>query len=123
VRVLAVDDDQDGLALIAAILGQAGATVALSHSAAEGFDMFVAEPPDVLISDVEMPDEDGYSLIRRIRALEPARGGRVPAIALTAYGRREDRLRSIGAGFSMHVPKPVDPSELLTLVASLSSRW
>jgi PAS domain S-box-containing protein len=123
VRVLAVDDDQDGLALIAAILGQAGATVALGHSAAEGFDIFVAAPPDVLISDVEMPDEDGYSLIRRIRTLEPARGGRVPAIALTAYGRREDRLRSIGAGFSMHVPKPVDPSELLTLVASLSSRW
>ena len=123
VRVLAVDDDRDGLALIAAILGQAGATVAVSHSAAEGFDMFVDETPDVLISDVEMPVEDGYSLIRRIRALEPARGGRVPAIALTAYGRREDRLRSIGAGFSMHVPKPVDPSELLTLVASLSSRW
>jgi PAS domain S-box-containing protein len=123
VRVLAIDDDHDGLALIAAILGQAGATVALGHSAAEGFDMFVAEPPDVLISDVEMPDEDGYSLIRRIRTLEPARGGRVPAIALTAYGRREDRLRSIAAGFSMHVPKPVDPSELRTLVASLSSRW
>jgi PAS domain S-box-containing protein len=123
VRVLAVDDDGDGLALIAAILGRAGATVALSRSAAEGFGLFVAEPPDVLISDVEMPGEDGYSFIRRIRALEPARGGRVPAIALTAYGRREDRLRSIDAGFSMHVPKPVDPSELLTLVASLSSRW
>jgi PAS domain S-box-containing protein len=123
VRVLAVDDDGDGLALIAAILAQAGATVALSRSAAEGFDMLVAEPPDVLISDVEMPGEDGYSLIRRIRALEPALGGRVPAIALTAYGRREDRLRSVDAGFSMHVPKPVDPSELLTLVASLSSRW
>jgi PAS domain S-box-containing protein len=123
VRVLAVDDDGDGLALITAILGQAGATIAVSHSAAEGFDMFVTDTPDVLISDVEMPGEDGYSLIRRIRALDPARGGRVPAIALTAYGRREDRVRSIGAGFSMHVPKPVDPSELLMLVASLSSRW
>jgi CheY-like chemotaxis protein/two-component sensor histidine kinase len=121
-RVLVIDDDVDGLSLVSAMLRRAGATVAVGRSAAEGFDHFVAEPPDVLISDIEMPGEDGYALIRRIRGLEPGRGGRVPAIALTAYGRREDRLHAITAGFSMHVPKPVDPAELVTLVASLALR-
>jgi PAS domain S-box-containing protein len=121
-RVLVIDDDVDGLSLVSAMLRRAGATVAVGRSAAEGFDHFVAEPPDVLISDIEMPGEDGYALIRRIRGLEPGRGGRVPAIALTAYGRREDRLHAISAGFSMHVPKPVDPAELVTLVASLALR-
>ena len=86
------------------------------------FEMLAAKPPDVLISDIEMPGEDGYSLIRRVRALDPAKGGRTPAIALTAYGRREDRLNAISAGFSMHVPKPVDPVELTTLVAGLALR-
>jgi PAS domain S-box-containing protein len=119
-RVLVIDDDVDGLSLVSAMLRRAGATVAVGRSAAEGFDHFVAEPPDVVISDIEMPGEDGYALIRRIRGLEPGRGGRVPAIALTAYGRREDRLHAISAGFSMHVPKPVDPAELVTLVASLA---
>ena len=121
-RVLVVDDDADALSLIAAILGQAGATVDLCSSAAPAFEMLAAKPPDVLISDIEMPGEDGYSLIRRVRALDPDHGGRTPAIALTAYGRREDRLQSISAGFSMHVPKPVDPAELTTLVASLALR-
>jgi CheY-like chemotaxis protein len=121
-RVLVVDDDVDGLTLISAMLRHAGATVTFSRSAAEGFDHFTAAPPDVLISDIEMPGEDGYALIRRVRELAPGRGGRVPAIALTAYGRREDRLHAISAGFSMHVPKPVDPAEIVTLVASLALR-
>ena len=120
--VLAIDDDADALSLLATILGRAGATVDLASTAAQGFDMLVAKPPDVLISDIEMPGEDGYSLIRRIRALDPEQGGRTPAIALTAYGRREDRLIAIAAGFSMHVPKPVDPAELTTLVAGLALR-
>jgi CheY-like chemotaxis protein len=120
-RVLVADDDADGLGLIAEILGRAGAVVETSTSAASAFEQFQARPPDVLVSDIEMPDEDGYGLIRRIRALEPARGGRTPAIALTAYGRREDRLRAISAGFTMHIPKPVDPAELTTLVASLAA--
>jgi CheY-like chemotaxis protein len=84
--------------------------------------MLMAKPPDVLISDIEMPGEDGYSLIRRVRALDPMQGGRTPAIALTGYGRREDRLLAIAAGFNMHVPKPVDPVELTTLVAGLALR-
>ncbi|HSB42017.1 MAG TPA: PAS domain S-box protein [Methylomirabilota bacterium] len=120
-RVLVADDDADGLGLIAEILGRAGAVVETSTSAPRAFEQFQARPPDVLVSDIEMPDEDGYGLIRRIRALEPARGGRTPAIALTAYGRREDRLRAISAGFTMHIPKPVDPAELTTLVASLAA--
>jgi CheY-like chemotaxis protein len=122
IRVLVVDDDLDGLTLITEVLRRVGATVEGSRSAAHAFDRFVAAPPDILISDIEMPGEDGYALMRRIRALDPASGGRVPAIALTAYGRREDRLHAITAGFSMHVPKPVDPAELVTLVASLALR-
>jgi PAS domain S-box-containing protein len=121
-RVLAVDDDADALNLVATILGRAGATVDVCSTAAQGFGMLAAKPPDVLISDIEMPGEDGYSLIRRVRALDPAQGGRTPAIALSAYGRREDRLQAISAGFSMHVPKPVDPVELTTLVAGLALR-
>ena len=73
----------------------------------------------MLISDIEMPGEDGYALIKKVRHLHPARGGTVPAVALTAYGRAEDRDRSTSAGFSMHVPKPVDPDELVVIVASL----
>jgi CheY-like chemotaxis protein len=69
-----------------------------------------------------MPEEDGYALIRRLRALAPAEGGRIPAVALTAYGRVEDRVRTLAAGFSMHVPKPVDPTELLAVVSSLAGR-
>jgi len=121
-RVLVIDDDVDGLTLISAMLRHAGAIVTLGRSAAEGFDHFTAGPPDVLISDIEMPGEDGYALIRRVRELAPERGGRVSAIALTAYGRREDRLHAISAGFSMHVPKPVDPAEIVTIVASLALR-
>jgi CheY-like chemotaxis protein len=84
--------------------------------------MFQEWRPDVVIADIEMPGEDGLSLIRRIRALETTAGARVPAVALTAYGRAEDRMRTLSAGFSMHVPKPVDPAELVTVVASLMGR-
>jgi CheY-like chemotaxis protein/two-component sensor histidine kinase len=121
-RVLSVDDDRDALGLMATILGRAGARVESCASARAAFAVFQDRPPDVLISDIEMPDEDGYSLIKRIRALESDRGGRIPAIALTAYGRREDRLKAVSSGYSMHVPKPVDPAELTTIVASLTGR-
>jgi CheY-like chemotaxis protein len=72
------------------------------------------------VSDIEMPEEDGYSFIRTVRALDEAQGGKTPAIALTAYGRRQDRMLSLSAGFSMHVPKPVDPGEFTTIIASLA---
>ena len=117
-----MDDDRDGLDLVATILVNAGAEVRTCASAAEGFAALQAWRPDVLISDIEMPGEDGYTLIRRVRALAEAKAARTPAVALTAYGRVEDRLRTLSAGYSMHVPKPVDPAELATVVASLAGR-
>jgi CheY-like chemotaxis protein len=78
--------------------------------------------PDVILSDLEMPGEDGYSLIRKVRERSPEQGGTVPAAALTAYARTEDRLQSLRAGFHRHVPKPVPPDELTEIVASLAAR-
>jgi len=121
-RVLVVDDDPDALELVFAILAGAGASVRLCSAAAEALELLRHWRPDVLVSDIEMPEEDGYSLIRKIRALNGEAGGRVPAIALTAYGRVDDRVRSLTAGFSMHVPKPVDPGELTTVIASVVDR-
>lgn len=76
----------------------------------------------MLVSDIEMPGEDGYALIRKVRALEPDAGGKTPAVALTAYGRTQDRMLSLTAGYSMHVPKPVDPGELTTIIGSVAGR-
>jgi CheY-like chemotaxis protein len=78
--------------------------------------------PDVLVSDIEMPGSDGYTLIRKVRALPPEQGGKTPAVALTAFSRPEDRIRSLMAGFNIHVSKPVDPAELTAIVASLAGR-
>jgi len=122
VRALVVDDEPDALDLATAILTAARAEVRTCASAAEALAVCREWRPDVLIADVEMPGEDGLSLIRKVRAMEPVEGGKVPAIALTAYGRVEDRLRTLSAGFSMHVPKPVDPAELTTIVATLAGR-
>ena len=121
-RVLVVDDDRDGLDLVATILLNGGAEVKTSSSAADGIAALQGWRPDVLISDIEMPGEDGYAFIRRVRAGEGAAEPRIPAVALTAYGRVEDRLRTLAAGYSMHIPKPVDPAELTTVVASLAGR-
>ena len=120
-RVLVVDDDTDALDLVVAILTAAGAVVRGSTSAADGLDAVRAWHPDVLVSDIEMPGDDGYWLIHKVRALSEADGGRTPAIALTAYGRTQDRVRSLTAGYTMHVPKPVDPGELTTIIASVAS--
>lgn len=121
-KVLVVDDEPDGRDLATAILTAARAEVRTCPSAAEALVVCRKWRPDVLIADIEMPGEDGLSLIRKLRAMDGADGGKVPAIALTAYGRVEDRLRTLSAGFSMHVPKPVDPAELTTVVASLAGR-
>ena len=121
-RVLVVDDDPDALDLATAIIGGAGAVVRGCGSAAEALDTLRTWRPDVLVSDIEMPGEDGYSLIRRVRALDADEGGRTPAVALTAYGRTQDRMLSLTAGYNMHVPKPVDPGELTTILASLAAR-
>ncbi|HEY3064723.1 MAG TPA: ATP-binding protein [Methylomirabilota bacterium] len=121
-RVLVVDDDPDALDLAGAILTGAGASVRSCRSAAEALVVVPEWRPHVLVSDIEMPGEDGYSLIRKIRALDSERGGRIPAVAVTAYGRIQDRMLSLTAGYSMHVPKPVDPAELTTIVASVAAR-
>ena len=122
VRVLVVDDDVDALELATTILVRAGADVRGSSSAADGLKELYNWRPHVLVSDIEMPGEDGYSLIRKVRALSVPDGGRTPAVALTAYGRQQDRVLALTAGFSMHVPKPVDPGELTAIVAGLASR-
>ena len=121
-RVLVVDDDSDALELAAAMLKGAGASVRTCRSATEALEVLPQWRPHVLVSDIEMPGEDGYSLIKKVRALDRERGGHTPAVALTAYGRVQDRMASLTAGYSMHVPKPVDPGELTTIIASVAGR-
>ena len=118
-RVLVVDDDADGREVLETVLVQCGAHVTSAGSVAEALASFDRERPDVLVSDIGMPDEDGYALIRKIRARGSDAGGGVPAASLTAYAGTEDRRRALIAGFNMHVAKPVDPEELLAVVASL----
>jgi CheY-like chemotaxis protein len=118
-RVLVVDDEEDARDLLATVLGNAGADVITAASAAEVLPLIERERPDVLISDVEMPGEDGYSLIRRVRALPGERGGDTPAVALTAYAAAEDMLRALRAGFQLHIAKPVSPRDLVAVAAGL----
>src|SRR5262249_32827994 len=120
-RVLVVDDDVEALDLASAILSGAGAIVGVSPTAAGALAILSEWRPDVLVSDIEMPGEDGYSLIRKVRALSASQGGATPAVALTAYGRTNDRVLSLTAGYNMHVPKPVDPGELTAIIASVAS--
>ena len=118
-RVLVVDDEPDARELINRILSRYGAAVETAGSGAEALQSIVVRRPHVLIMDIGMPDEDGYSVIRKVRQLSPEAGGNVPAIALTAFARLEDRRRAILSGFQMHMSKPVEPSELVAIVASL----
>jgi CheY-like chemotaxis protein len=121
-RVLVADDDAEAVTLAQAILAAAGAEVRACLSAPAALDLIVRWRPDVLVSDIEMPGEDGYSLIRKVRALAAEEGGQTPAVALTAYGRPQDRTRALAAGFNMHVPKPVDPGELTTIIAGVAGQ-
>jgi PAS domain S-box-containing protein len=118
-RVLVVDDDDDARALAKDILESCGCRVTLADSVDAALAAFAGEVPDVLLSDVAMPSRDGYDLIRAVRAMSPAAGGEVPAAALTAYARAEDRRRLLDAGFSMHVPKPLEASELIAVLTNL----
>jgi CheY-like chemotaxis protein len=119
-RVLVVDDDDDGREMVAAILERCGSIVTRASSVREAVSQFDLHRPDVIVSDIGMPDQDGYELIRQIRARAPSAGGNTPAASLTAYAGIEDRRRALLAGFNMHVAKPVDPAELVAVVASLS---
>ena len=120
--VLVVDDEQDGRDVIREILAQAHARVTVAASAAEAMDVIARLRPAVLVSDIGMPDEDGFTLMRRVRALPEHRGGRIPAVALTAYARAIDRQQAMMAGYDIHLGKPVDPGELVDVVASLAAR-
>ena len=118
-KILVVDDDQDTRDLLDWVLKRAGADVVSVASAREAFETMERERPHILVSDIAMPEEDGLSLMRRIRALPRERGGRIPAIALTAHSLVQDRLQSLRAGFQSHVPKPVVPEELVEVVTSI----
>ena len=119
-RILVVDDNTDGRALTSLVLTQAGASVKAAASAREALQMLDGERPDVLVSDIGLPDEDGFGLIRRIRQYEAEHGGFLPAVALTGYARAEDRDRSLAAGYQAHVPKPVDPAQLAAAIATIT---
>jgi CheY-like chemotaxis protein len=122
IRVLIVEDDDDARALLAKVLEGQSASVTAVASAREALDVLGKERVDVLLSDIEMPGTDGYQLIRELRLRPSPQGGSVPAAALTAYARTEDRLRALRAGFQLHLSKPVQPAELITVVASLAAR-
>src|SRR6266498_3819706 len=129
VSVLVVDDQEEARELLVQALGEYGAQVTAASSGAEALallsDPLSGKRPDALILDIAMPDEDGYTVLNKVRALEAARGDaadQIPAIALTAYGRSEDRLRALQEGFQMHITKPVEPAELAVVIASVTTR-
>ena len=119
-KVLVVDDEADTRELLRVVLERCGAEVTVAGSAGEALDFLKQSRPDVLVSDIGMPGVDGYELIKKVRALPSEHGGKVPAIALTAYARAEDRLQALRAGYQMHVAKPVELTELVAIVATLA---
>jgi CheY-like chemotaxis protein len=121
-RILVVDDEPSSRELLLTLLSHCGAEVEAGSCATEALTGVARFKPDVLISDIEMPEQDGYVLIRKLRSLENDQGCRTPAVALTAHARTEDRLQALAAGFDTHVCKPVEPAELVTVVASLARR-
>lgn len=120
IEVLVVDDDLDCLQIVAIMLRDRKATVQTAASASEALKLLEWYKPDVLVSDLAMPEEDGYSLISKVRAMEPESVSQVPAIALTAYVRVEDRTQALLAGFNIFIPKPIELNELVNAVASLA---
>ena len=119
VQILVVDDEADTREFLVAAVEMCGAEVIAVSSAIEAIQVISQHRFDVLVSDVGMPEEDGYSLIRKVRKLPKEQGGDIPAVALTAYAREEDRMRSLSQGFQMHLSKPVEPDKLATMIASL----
>jgi PAS domain S-box-containing protein len=121
-RLLVVDDEPDARDLVFTVLELAGARVETASSAAEAMTMLQQDPPDILVSDLGMPHEDGFELMRRVRALGVDKGGEVPAVALSAYTRGEDKTRAFAAGFDAHISKPVSADDLVAAVAGLAKR-
>jgi CheY-like chemotaxis protein len=122
IRVLIVEDEPSASEALLALFESCGAVAKIAGSARTALDVFAAWQPDVLVSDIAMPDEDGYWLIRHIRMRAPEQGGAVPAVALTAYGKIEDRVKILAAGFEMYLSKPANPNELVAVVGSLARR-
>ena len=122
VKVLVVDDEEDARELIKRVLEGCDANVVTACSAAEAMTMLENQEPDVLVSDIGMPTVDGYDFLRQVRAMKGESGGRIPAIALTAFARSEDRTRALMSGYQVHVSKPVEPAELVATVASVVGR-
>ena len=121
-RVLLVDDEPEARRIIGIVIGRTGAEVRSCISAREAFTNLVEWRPDVILSDIAMPDEDGYSFMRKVRLLPPNKGGETPAAALTAYAREEDRAQAFAAGYQMHISKPIAATQLVTMVAKLAGR-
>jgi CheY-like chemotaxis protein len=121
-RVLLVDDEPEARQIIGTVIKRMGAEVKTCESASEALETLVEWRPDVLMSDIAMPDEDGYSLIGKVRSLPRDKGGATPAAALTAYARDEDRRRALDAGYQMHIAKPVTSTQLVTLISRLVGR-
>ncbi|MEH1817830.1 MAG: ATP-binding protein [Nostoc sp.] len=119
IRVLVVDDDTDSRDFVAFVLEQDGAFVIAVSSADEALQTLAEIKLDVLVSDISMPDIDGYMLITQVRTLTPEKGGQIPAIALTAFARNDDQQKALNAGFQMHVPKPLNPEELIAAIIQL----
>jgi len=122
VHVLLVEDDDDSRKLLGTMLKRNGARVTSTKSAAEALAVFEGELPDVLISDIGMPDQDGYELMRKLRALPPQRGGKTPAIALTGYASRKDRDRALNSGYQQHMAKPIEQADMIKAIAALVGR-
>ena len=122
VKVLVIDDEADARALLELVLSDAGAEVFSAATGDEALALLAQRQPDVIVSDIGMPDRDGYQLMRSIRNLPPERGGRTPAVALTAFARSEDRTRALLAGYQVHITKPLEPIELVVTLASLTGR-
>jgi CheY-like chemotaxis protein len=117
-----VDDEPDARELLRRVLEHREASVVVAGDGLEAINLLRQQRPDVIVSDIGMPDLDGYEMIRLVRSLSPDDGGTTPAIALTAFARSEDRRRAMLAGFQVHIAKPVEPPELVATVASLSGR-
>jgi CheY-like chemotaxis protein len=119
---LIVDDEADTREFVRTVLEQCGSEVTTASSVSEALGVLENHRQDFLISDLGMPREDGYALIRKVRELPAEKGGSTPAAALTAYARADDRNRALRAGFQVHIPKPIDPETLVSVVANLARK-
>lgn len=120
--ILVVEDDPDARELMQAVLEQRGATVLTADSVATALELFEQKIPDIVVSDIAMPEEDGFALVKRLRALGPEKGGNKPIVALSAYAAKSDRVRALSAGFNHYLHKPVDFEELVATIVSVAEK-